>query len=307
MPPWMDDFVKAEKSISTNAMPSLPVLPDLPPQVSPTPIPNIVRIPAICHEDALWKAHVKSLAKVRDDLVNEHELAIQWKDGVIQALKVTFTIKEKEMQAQIKQANDDNERLKQQVKELEEQLLELRREKGKPLRYNDLYSGGILSKYVDAFTFLSSVELNNEWLKLVNYTDGIRSFEKDDGLCENLRRHSKVMMDKCKGTVPHLLLEPGSPLYRRWLKKRTKARARLKNVINWKDKYLVFCLYVRSRVTQKFCASVFGIGMGNVSDVFYLWAHIMDSAMCEIFPRPTCSQMLRAYPSCFIEADGDAR
>ena len=72
----------------------------------------------------------------------------------------------------------------------------------------------------------------------------------------------------------------------------------------WKDEYLVFCLYVRSDVTQKFCASIFGIGVGNVSDIFYSWAHILDSAFCEIFPRPSSSQMIQAYPSHFIGADG---
>jgi len=91
------------------------------------------------------------LAKVRDECIRQHELAIKQKDDVIQALKAAFAARKKEMAAQIKQANDDNERLKQQVKELEEELLELRHAKGKPLIYNDLCSGGILSKYIDAF------------------------------------------------------------------------------------------------------------------------------------------------------------
>ena len=73
----MADFIKAEKGISTNVMPILPVLPDLPPQVSPTPTPNIVRITTPRRTVASSKARSKSLVKVRDDLVKEHELAIQ--------------------------------------------------------------------------------------------------------------------------------------------------------------------------------------------------------------------------------------
>ena len=46
---------------------------------------------------------------------------------------------------------------------------------------------------MDAFTILSTVELNNKWLKIMNYTD-IKSvsiddddpFDKCDGLCENI-------------------------------------------------------------------------------------------------------------------------
>jgi len=211
-------FIKTDKGISTNAMPPLPVLLDLPPQVFPTPTPNIIRVPALCQEVATWKACAKSLAKVRDDLIKQNEIAIDRKDEVIKALKATFAAKEKALQAQIKKANDDNALLKQQIKELEEELLELRRAKGKPLQYNDLYSGGILSKCDDAFTFFSSVELNVEWLKLVNYTNGIGSFDQDDSLCENLRCHSKVKMNERKGKVPPPSLEPGSKMYKTWLK-----------------------------------------------------------------------------------------
>ena len=44
-----------------------------------------------------------------------------------------------------------------------------------------------------------------------------------------------------------------------------------------------------------------------MSDIFHEWAQILDDALQEWFPRPTRSQMLQAYPSRFIEADGHAR
>jgi hypothetical protein len=51
-------------------------------------------------------------------------------------------------------------------------LEEAHRKNGRPLRYNDLYPGGVLSKHVDAFTFFPRIEQNDAFLKLMNYADG---------------------------------------------------------------------------------------------------------------------------------------
>ena len=59
--------------------------------------------------------------------------------------------------------------------------------------------------------------------------------------------------------------------------------------------------------TQEFAASICGICDGRVSDVFHEWAQVLDDALKEMFPRPTGSQLLRAYPHRFVEADGHAR
>ena len=44
-----------------------------------------------------------------------------------------------------------------------------------------------------------------------------------------------------------------------------------------------------------------------MSNIFHEWAQVLDDALCEMFPRPTREQMLRAYPDRLIEADGHAR
>ncbi|KAL7537895.1 hypothetical protein ACHAXR_008145 [Thalassiosira sp. AJA248-18] len=44
-----------------------------------------------------------------------------------------------------------------------------------------------------------------------------------------------------------------------------------------------------------------------MSDIFHEWSQVLDDALREMFPRPTRSQLLRAFPKRFIEADGHAR
>jgi hypothetical protein len=81
-----------------------------------------------------------------------------------------------------------------------------------------LYAGGILSKHFDAFTFFPSVELNDAWLKFMNFTDGEGSFDEGDGLCQNIRRYSKVRFGERKGTVSPHSYEPESEEHAKWLK-----------------------------------------------------------------------------------------
>ena len=71
------------------------------------------------------------------------------------------------------------DRLRKKIEELEKELEEtralletLRQQKGKPLRYDDLYAGGILSSRVNAFTFFNTVEKNDAFLDLLNFADG---------------------------------------------------------------------------------------------------------------------------------------
>ena len=65
-----------------------------------------------------------------------------------------------------------------------------------------------------------------------------------------------------------------------------------KDVLTWKDEYFVFCFYVRAGVTQEFCALIFSIADGSVSDIFYAWMYLIDAALCEMFPCLSRSQML---------------
>lgn len=92
------------------------------------------------------------------------------------------------------------EELEIRVKELEEKIKDMhalledcKELKGRSLRYDDLYEGGVLSKHVDAFTFFKTVKANDAFLQLLNYADGSPgSMPEGDGLLENLRPYSKV-------------------------------------------------------------------------------------------------------------------
>jgi hypothetical protein len=169
--------------------------------------------------------------------------------------------------------------------------------------------GASYQKYVGSYTLFSTVELNDAWLELINYADGTEgAFPKGDGLCENLRAYSvDVKMSERKGEQDPPSLDPDSDEYKQFLKKRRAKKGSIENVMTWKDDYLAFCLYIRAGMTQKAIAGLCGISEGRMSDIVHEWAQVMDDALQEMFPRPTRSQMLRAYPSRFIEVDGHAR
>ena len=94
------------------------------------------------------------------------------------------------------------ELMEQQLAETCRLLEEAKQLSGRPLRYNDLYDGGVLSKHVDAFTLFPTVEQNDAFLDLLNYADGSEgSFPVGDGLLENLRPYSKVSRAERSGVV----------------------------------------------------------------------------------------------------------
>jgi len=137
-----------------------------------------------------------------------------------------------------------NLQLSTRVNKLKDESVLLTNAKDKLLRYNDLYAGVILSKHVDAFTFFSSVELNAACMKLMNFTDGEGSFDKDDGLCQNLCRYLKVRFDGRIADVSPPSYKPESEEHAKWLKKCKEALDARKDGLTWKDEYLVFCFYV---------------------------------------------------------------
>ena len=185
MPSWMSGFLDAERARSS-----------APRSISPPPPPRLptpsVRLPTTRQ----WKSRALALAKEKDDLIAQHADSIQRKDNVIVTLNARFEAKEKRMLDGINKLKADNLQLEDRVNELKDEIVLLTNANGKPLRYKDLYAGGILSKHVDAFTFFSSVELNDAWLELMNFTDGEGCFDEGDGLCENLRRYLKVRFDE---------------------------------------------------------------------------------------------------------------
>jgi len=176
----------------------------------------------------------------------------------------------------------------------------------RPLRYSDLLQGGILSEHVDAFTLFPTVDLNDAFLDVLNFTDGTEeSFPQGDGLCENLRVYSHITREERDGEIDAPSLDPDSEEYDRYIKRSKAARKKWNR--HWKDDYLGFCIYIRAGTTQAFAACLIGVSPGRFSDIFHEWCQVLDDALTSWFPRPTRSQLLRAYPSRFIEADGHAR
>jgi len=60
-------------------------------------------------------------------------------------------------------------------------------------------------------------------------------------------------------------------------------------------------------LTEDAAGGLCGISTPRMSDVFHEWVQVLDTSLQRMFPCPTRSQMLQAYPNCFIEADGHAR
>ena len=134
------------------------------------------------------------------------------------------------------------------------------REKGQPLRYADMYAGGILSNNVHSFTLFDTIEHNDAFLDIINFADGSDgSFDAGDGLCENLRCYSKIDIKERSGCNDPPSLNHDSDEYMTYLRKR---RAAMKGLMTWKDDYFAFCLYVRAGTTQSFAASIVGISVG---------------------------------------------
>lgn len=227
-----------------------------------------------------------------DEMRENHEAELEQKQNEVDSLK------------------KDVDGYKKKCEDMQDQLIKLKEERGaQPLRYVDLYEGGILSKFVSSYTLFSTVELNDAWLELINFADGTEgAFPEGDGLCENLRAYSSdVKMPERKGEQDPPSLDPNSKEYQQYLKRRRAKKDSIENAMTWKDDYLAFNLYIRCGMTQKMVAGLCGISEGRMSDIFHEWAQVMDDALQEMFPRPTRSQMLRVYPSRFIEADGHAR
>jgi len=168
-----------------------------------------------------------------------------------------------------------------------------------------LKSGGLLSKHVKAFTLFDTYEQNDAFLEILNFADGSPgSYDVVDGLCENLRPYSKVKRPERSGEVEPPTMDGDSKEYKEYI---NRSKGNSKGDRTWKDDYLTWCLYVRAGCTSDFVSTLCGIYDGRMSDILREWAYILDDALQRWFPIPTRSQMLRAYPDRFIEADGHAR
>jgi len=221
------------------------------------------------------------------------ESIIEEKDGVIRG-------KEK----QISELEDKIKALNEQLEKLRNELEECRKNVNRPLRFEDLKTGGILSKHVKSCTFFDTFEMNNVFLDILNFADGSPgSYPEGDGLLENIRTYSDVKRDERDGKVPPKTYDMDSPEYKEWLRHSKAARGDR----TFRDDYLAFCIYVHAGTTEEFAAALCGISVSRMSNILHGWAQVLDDSLCEWFPRPTRSQLLRAFPQRFLEADGDAR
>ena len=295
MPRWMLNMIALD---SNNAVSD-------PARTPPVDHTTYNSIPHLRRHIEMWKArsyflqdqltqqkqsHIEQLADTKrkyEDIINNNKCNIQSKDNTINELKT------------------DNARLEKELERVQEKLHLLQQRKGQPLRYADMYAGGILSNNVHSFTLFDTIEQNDAFLDIINFADGSDgSFDAGDGLCENLRCYSKIDMKERSGCNDPPSLNHDSDEYMAYLRKR---RAAMKGSMTWKDDYFAFCLYVRAGTTQSFAASIVGISVGRMSDVFHEWAQVLDTALCQMFPRPSRRQMLRAFPAHFIEKDGHVR
>ncbi|KAL7534641.1 hypothetical protein ACHAXR_006013 [Thalassiosira sp. AJA248-18] len=286
MPPWM-----------LNTLAIVSVLDPSPPEIEELSLPQAMR------EIEQYKARAHFLQQQKMKLEKRHaqQLAGQKRKHEDMMGKANAEIGEKKRK--IEDFEKQNQELQEKLRRLRGQLEALKQSKGKPLRYHDLCEGCVLSKHVEQFTLFHTFEQNDEFLELINYADGSEgSFLVGDGLCENLRPYSKVKREERSGEVDPPSLDTDE--YEKYLKKR---RAAMRNGMRWKDDYLAYCIYVRAGTTQAFAATLVGICVTRMSDIFHEWSQVLEEALVEMFPRPTRSQMLRAYPSRFIEADGHSR
>jgi hypothetical protein len=152
------------------------------------------------------------------------------------------------------------EGLEKEIANLRNLLEETKRMKGRPLRYIDLYPGGVLAKHVNAFTPFPTIEQNDAFISLMNHTDGSPgSRPEGDGYLENIRPYSKVTRRERDGEEepPSLTAEE----YAKFLRRRSAQHS--DDSMTYKDDYLAYWIYVRAGTTSKFTETIVGCSMGE--------------------------------------------
>ena len=110
--------------------------------------------------------------------------------------------------------------------------------------------------------------------------------------------------DERLGEVAPPSLDRESDGYKDRIRRATAARGKFGRT--WKNDYLPFCIHICAGTTQIFAATLCGIKVGQVGSIFHEWTQVVDDVLQEMFPHPSQSQMMSAYPSHFIEADAHA-
>ena len=107
--------------------------------------------------------------------------------------------------------------MKEKVNCLEQEVTQLESSKLR-LSYDDMYPDGAFAGSVKEFTFFPTVECNDEFFSLINFSD---ECDPDGGICENLVRYNNVSVKDRRiyqeqetiyatMTVTNLTLEPES-------------------------------------------------------------------------------------------------
>ena len=153
MPNWMIDIMVKDGSHV-----------DAPPkQLSSTQL--------LCEID-MWKQRALSEKQQREQEganLRKQLAGTKRKYNDLSTLTESELAKEREKTAK---AVDQLSKVQRELAEAKTTLERLAKEKGRALKYDDLYEGGFLSKHVEAFTFFHTVKQNDEFLKLLNYADG---------------------------------------------------------------------------------------------------------------------------------------
>lgn len=204
--------------------------------------------------------------------------------------------------------------------DLKEKLAAL--EKGKVLlSYDELRPGGILADYVLDFTFFPDFQCNEHFLDALNF--------EPHNLCQNLVRYSTVSIAERKEYNDSLRAsssEEADGSSNNGVSDGGDAAADLNDIeditisgevsppkrsgierkLHWKTEYLVYCFYAHCNISMRRIACLFGVGPTLVHNIVYAWANLLCYALARLFPVPSRSQMLRAYPQSVIKKFGHA-
>jgi hypothetical protein len=210
----------------------------------------------------------------------------------IEGLTATVELKDEEM-IRIKFERDnlleENAELKAKIEKIEQQKCYI--------SYDDLRTGGKLSEFVNDFTFFPSFDSVDAFLGVINYTEGCKP---GDGLCENLRRYSKISVAERKkyndslknGTdtvdetaqdgdddAMSISSDAGtglSDIADEAMEESdsngsagdtsTSPRSRRRK-LSWKDEFLVYCFYAKCNLSMRRTGALFGIKQTLVHDI----------------------------------------
>lgn len=209
-------------------------------------------------------------------------------------------------------AKQKNEQLTLDIEGLKEKIEEIEK-RSFPISFADLEPGGVLGDAVDKFTYFPTHEANVLFLHLVNDTD---NRPPGDGMCENMRRYSKVSMEERK-RYNNVLSDDDMSISSADSNESSnsngsedrESRMRGRNrKFDWMTEWLIFCFYSRCGISQERIAPLFGIKSSTtVHNIVYGWANVLYLSLNALFPTPTRSQMLSAYPVSVLRKFGHAK